>query len=765
MSKISHGFLTPFTLQLSFHHVIAQLSLETTPMKLELLERARAVPELSDGIYDSEVLTKHEKLISELLEPYFPVALTHNEIKAVGLPFQIQVFNLSSRFQSILEQAGKRFEFNIRDFDTHQLYVMSCSIVMNKIYGTQLDFGKPLFYDIPTSQGIIKHYRILYNADFLEVIPTEKAIPLTGGDIELLMDNYDDLDLWMRLFPIGSYVLKGFSIMTLFDVTVENAVSTFKGNLLDFNPAQFKENLDSIFSSIFRIADLRVGYVLVSPGEAGAGQVDEIDSTQSILVTTCSIKTDSPRFWKEYLSLVNGVKYYCSSNISRQLLTTPDNAILSKFAAIHCGSLILAPVISSGRLLGILEIASPRITELNSINANRLDVVMSHFTDKLDKLAAEVENNIQAHIQSTFTSLHPSVNWKFRTLARQQLNFNGASRNRLYAQDIIFEHLVPMYGQTDVKGSSEVRNRSAQLDLAFQLKRVLNLLQYLYSTNENLEISKLIAPIENLLVTLNNGFEVSTEQLITGYLKTVVHPVLREYCRGTTKKRVERYFGAAEDKLGAFHQHRRKYDLTISRINEELASLLEQQQQSAQQIFPHYYEQFKTDGIEHTLYLGQSVAPWLTYHDGILDAMRLWQLKTVCEMGIAHQKVYKQLPFPLLVTSLILVYNTEIAIRFRMDEKRFDVDGTYNARFEMVKKRIDKATIKNSGERITQPGKIAIVFTGEHERERYLQYVRILQQKKMLAPKVELYDIEDLQGLVGLKGLSVKIRYKFSEEG
>ena len=384
---------------------------------------------------------------------------------------------------------------------------------------------------------------------------------------------------------------------------------------------------------------------------------------------------------------------------------------------------------------------------------------MSHFSDKLEKLAAEAENNIQANIQSNFTSLHPSVNWKFRILARQQLSSDGSFQNPLNAQDIIFDNLVPMYGQTDVQGSSVVRNRSAQTDLAFQLKRVLNLLQYLHSTKENDVVISIVAQIEDLLETLNKGFEVSTEQLITGYLKTVVHPVLQEYSRGTTKKRVDRYFDAADNKLGVFHKHRRKYELTISSINEVLAGLLDQQQQSAQQIFPHYYEQFKSDGIEHTLYLGQSVAPWLTYHDGVLDDMRLWQLRTICQMTYAHQKLYKQLPYPLLVTSLILVYNTEIAIRFRMDEKRFDVDGTYNARFEMVKKRIDKATIKDSGQRITQPGKIAIVFTGENERERYLQYVRILQKEKMLSAKIERYDIEELQGLVGLKGLSVKILY------
>jgi hypothetical protein len=33
-----------------------------------------------------------------------------------------------------------------------------------------------------------------------------------------------------------------------------------------------------------------------------------------------------------------------------------------------------------------------------------------------------------------------------------------------------------------------------------------------------------------------------------------------------------------------------------------------------------------------------------------------------------------------------------------MDEKRFDVDGTYNARYEVVKKRIDKNNIKERKE-------------------------------------------------------------------
>ena len=46
---------------------------------------------------------------------------------------------------------------------------------------------------------------------------------------------------------------------------------------------------------------------------------------------------------------------------------------------------------------------------------------------------------------------------------------------------------------------------------------------------------------------------------------------------------------------------------------------------------------------------------------------------------------------PLEVAHLILVQHMPMAIRFRFDEKRFDIDGAYNMRYEIVKKRIDKA--------------------------------------------------------------------------
>lgn len=198
----------------------------------------------------------------------------------------------------------------------------------------------------------------------------------------------------------------------------------------------------------------------------------------------------------------------------------------------------------------------------------------------------------------------------------------------------------------------------------------------------------------------------------------------------------------------------------MSIVNKILASVLDKKQAEAQNIFPHYYERFKTDGIEHNLYIGASIAPNEDFDIMYLHNLRLWQLQTMCEMELAHHQLKPSLPYELEVTSLILVFSSPISIRFRMDEKRFDVDGTYNARYEVVKKRIDKANIKGTKERITEKEKITIVFSHNNEETEYLNYIKFLQFKNILDPSIEQFEVEELQGVSGLRAIRVKVSNK-----
>jgi hypothetical protein len=127
-------------------------------------------------------------------------------------------------------------------------------------------------------------------------------------------------------------------------------------------------------------------------------------------------------------------------------------------------------------------------------------------------------------------------------------------------------------------------------------------------------------------------------------------------------------------------------------------------------------------------------------------------------------KLKDTLPIPLDVASMILSFNSSLALRFRMDEKRFDVDGTYNARYEVVKKRVDKANIKGTNERVTQAGKIAIIYSQKEDEKEYLKYIEFLQRKKLLDTDVELVELEDLQGVTGLRAIRVSVLYSKSQD-
>ena len=110
-----------------------------------------------------------------------------------------------------------------------------------------------------------------------------------------------------------------------------------------------------------------------------------------------------------------------------------------------------------------------------------------------------------------------------------------------------------------------------------------------------------------------------------------------------------------------------------------------------------------------------------------LKNLRLWQLMVTCEMVRRADKLKDSLPVPLETSHLILAQDSPLTIRFSPDERHFEVQGAYDIRHEIIKKRIDKARIKNTAERLTHPGKIAIVYSQRQEGAEYLEYIDYLQ--------------------------------------
>lgn len=135
----------------------------------------------------------------------------------------------------------------------------------------------------------------------------------------------------------------------------------------------------------------------------------------------------------------------------------------------------------------------------------------------------------------------------------------------------------------------------------------------------------------------------------------------------------------------------------------------------------------------------------------------MWQLTLLVKAARLTHSLENKLPLPLQTTQLILAHCIPLSISFRRKERKFDVDGAYNIRYELVKKRIDKVHVRDSNERLTQPGKIAVVYSQQKELNEYLEYVEYLQNENMIIGEVEHLDLEELQGISGLKAIRLQV--------
>ncbi len=760
----------PLDIKISFHKIVEQYKaqLDHEPSSIarnymeEVLEYVSSFPKLFEGLNDPDELKKYKDPIRILLDDLFPSILSNNEIKAVSVPFHNLIFNSSKRLKTILNEAGDDYELNMRNLDKDMFYIYGCILILNFYYDYHIDFSSPLYYDIPDENGIVKHYRVALNADFIEIEPKENAKKVSEKEVDQLIQHIDDVELWKKVFPPQSWIFRGFVIVNLTDVTIDDAISELKTALLH-QEASDKGDLikfQDIFRSIYQLPDLRVGFTFFNRREMIFERMNNDGANSFILRDKIRSDCKTGLCEDSFQKLVENQSYFSISNVEAYAEKNNNNLLSRNLRDADVKSCILAPIANEKELLGVLELVSYRKNELNSINAIKLDDILPYIVTAVERNKNEFENRIKAVIQSECTSIHPSVLWVFENEAKRfikDLDEDGLASFK----DIAFKDVYPLYGQIDIVASSEARNSAIQKDLLHQLELIESIIEAAYKI-ENLPIYDQVRHrIGEFKMDLEENLNASSEQKIFNLLQKEVNPIMDHLSQQSAElgEMVKEYQDQLNTETGVVYDHRKKYDETVQRINRSMARFIDTKQVEAQKIYPHYFERYKTDGVDHNMYIGESLTLKRPFNMVYLYNLRLWQLGTMCEMENKFYQLQQATPIHLDAASLILVFNSTLSIRYRMDEKKFDVDGTYNARYEIIKKRIDKAHIKNTEERITQKGKIVIVYSQSSDEREYLRYIKYLQSRNYLGDEVELLELEDVQGVIGLRAIRVNILY------
>lgn len=761
----------PLQFSVSFHKAVTSFEKYATEefkghpfhvSAIEIIKEIKKTPELIEGFSDFSLLTKHKDKIELLLKPLFPDELSQNEIKAASVPFSFTSFMFTSRFEKIVDEAGDDFIIMPRNLEPNLFYIHACTMILGLCHGYNMDLKRPFFFDIPDKNGDIKNYRVAFNADMGEIIPTENAPEITEEDYHLLLDNFDNVDLWREKFPPNSYIFKGFGIMNLFDVTTDEIISDIRTNLLRSDD-NLLIDLQKDLARFFNIKDLMLGYSAfdLSEGCEGAARVKKSES----LVLNPEQDSDCEGFFCGGVAnqIFNNHEFMAISNVEKYGESTAQNGFYKRMKAKGINSIILIPIKSkSTNDITILEIASPRPYELNSINKNKLKDVLPVFELAVDRSSKEHENVIEATIQEHYTSIHPSVKWRFSEAAEKYHHDQFVSKEAAVKLDeIVFEDVYPLFGQADIKGSSIARNKAIKQDLTIQLELARDVVKEALNIEVLPIYEELMFRITTYYNNISKGLKAGDEIEILDFLKQEIYPVFN-HIKTINKDLatvVEVYESKLDKDLHVVYDKRKSYEDSVTLLNDKLANYLDEQQERAQKMFPHYFERYKTDGVEHNMYIGQSLVRKKKFENLYLYNLRLWQLQMMVEMENVAHRVKSEMETPLEIASLILVHSNPLSIKFRMDEKQFDVDGAYNIRYEIIKKRIDKAHINGTKERLTQPGKIAIVYSQDKDALEYIKYIKFLQSRNLFG-KLEKLELEDLQGVSGLKALRVEIIYQ-----
>ncbi|GAB7256260.1 GAF domain-containing protein [Polaribacter sp. OB-PA-B3] len=770
-SNIETGVELPLQLNISFRKVYhlyekyTHKSYKGHPFyssALEMVKLFKQHPELNDGFSDYSLLDKYEEEIELLLNPLFPEPLLLNEIKAASIPFSFTSFKFTDRFQNILNNAGEDYELTVRNFQDESMYILACTFILGFVYGYKIDLKRPFYFDIPDkTTGTMKYYRAAFNGDFSEITPTETAPKITNEDYRELLNNFDNIDLWKEKFPPNSYIFKGFGLINLFDVTSEEMLSSIKANLLASDDSLIFK-LQNNLRDFYAIKDLKLGYSIFDNLNDKLCETIVNKSNSIILNNKEEINCSSNYFCEEVMQKVFvNHETFIISDIEEYGKATDKNPFYHNLYDGGIQSIILIPIkaTKSGDL-ALLEIASPNAYDLNSVNINKLKDIIPVFEAAVKRTSEERQNVLEATIQENYTSIHESVKWRFYEAA-EKYHTEFQTNDNAKLDEIVFKDVYPLFGQSDIKGSSDARNVAIKEDLITQLTLAISVLKDACKTEKLPIYNELMYRVSTFLRDVKQDLNAGDEINILDFLQREIYPVfnhIKEIDKKLAKK-VDIYMNRLDKDLNVVYEKRKDYEKSVNLINEKLAKYIDKKQKDAQKMYPHYFERYKTDGVEFNMYIGESITKKNSFDNIYLYNLRLWQLQTMCEMENIAYTLVDTMPHNLRVASLILVHSNPMAIKFRMDEKQFDVDGAYNIRYEIIKKRIDKANIKNTEERVTQPGKIAIIYSQDKDALEYIKYINFLQSRKQLG-KIEFLELEDLQGVSGLKALRVEVIYQ-----
>ncbi len=734
-----------------------------------LLEKLAEFPEL-EGDVPIENMEKYRDVLELIFVSMSNVTEDETRLPwALGMPLRplfvygTQAFNtlmIDTKNQKIKKAVTEGGEKMMRLRNLRMAY----TFIMERIYNFSPFHKNEIIHTfVDEETDLLRHLKINIDTRFIEVTPVGPLPDLNAIAGPEQFDDEHGFEKLEKVLPLSLFKFRGMSVVTITDETAKYAVENIKNTIVSHNMHAEDECYHDVTRSLktlvqsnaidFNVTPLfRINEKLVLP---------EMHDVKSVLMgEDCrngTARSAYQSFAEEYIRNPKALIYKTISPKEAKLYP-----FLASCARTGIQSFVVLPLFSNNKLAGILEIFTREPGILDEKVLAMLEPAYPVLAQLVQITIDYFNASIDGVIREKFTSLQPAVQWKFNEAAWRYLQ-EIENKGKGKIETIGFESVYPLYGAIDIRNSTIERNKAQLNDLQQQFSMLLETLQAV-KKHYNLALTdEMIYKCRKWKNTLDDSLTPHSEVKLTDFLEKEAVSFLKHFklTHPGSASIVEKYFDAIEETKGIAWSNRRQLEESMQLVNTSVNNYLDLMKDELQQSYPCYFERFRTDGVEYDIYIGQSIAPQKPFDILYLKNLRLWQISSMAAIAKITHEMLPNLSKPLQTTQLIFIHSSTIDISFRNDERRFDAEGGYNIRYQVIKKRIDKVHIADTNERLTQPGKIALVYFNRRDADEYISHIQYLQEQGILLNDLEFLDLEELQGVAGLKALRVGINMEY----
>ncbi|MEM6802072.1 MAG: hypothetical protein AAF696_11755, partial [Bacteroidota bacterium] len=533
-SIFPYGSVLSFDLLIDHWKQLAESeNLADSILAKEILTRLDKAPELIGRIENPELLERHRDLVDLMISGLFPTLRDElNHMGIVAYPFAYNYVYKSEAVKQVMASKFTSATFGESFEEMHRQKVVNAGLcILNEFYGQNIEVDMAMMFSLTEEDsGLVTYYKGKVDTTYVQIKAKGPVKELSQQQIQELTNNVEDVSLWLDYLPPESFEFVGVVQVSMTDITEEQSFNNLKLSLLQKNAVADRENLKSI--------ELQMRNYLNSPnlklGVAGKGYGpgDEFGITTGLWNGLVPMKTEyfeEPKAKAIYYQVLESGRITVFDDLSK----IPNASLVVK-DMLNSGikGLILAPLLDeNGTMVGMLELGSPGNCGFHAVKTAKLKEILPAFTVAVHRAIEEKANDVEVLIKQKYTSIHPSVEWRFIQAANELINRRQLNPDHDTPEPISFKDVYPLYGQSDIVGSSSKRNKAIQKDLIANLELLHNMLSPIEICNGfpligvyNFRIGKFI---DSLKKNVNSGDEVR----ITEFLTEEIHPLLNNIAK------------------------------------------------------------------------------------------------------------------------------------------------------------------------------------------------------------------------------------------